>query len=971
MPEKKSRGGGQGRASLSPEGTFFARLVVRAPGQNGLHVCRRGGETDLLAKRGRRGGLALGHPAVYPAAARIVLRQRVGLRIIPPRPVRQCAGKVPGADLHIHAGGEKVARHEGLHLVVAHPIGGGRLAHLHEPALAHLAHHAGAEGALAPDHGFDEQRIHPVAVGGIGDERIIPPITAQREPLARGVARVLRKQPHPTCHGKRGQEAEECGFGYGTAHDKKPCPKIRRLHSPAMKFARVLVDQSGGSALDYAIPPELEGAVQVGSRVHVPIRHRQALATVIELLESTEVPNVRPLTGVAGKRPVLGPNLLRLARWMSQYYCCALETAMRAVLPQVVRKGEVGFKEQRTARLARAVEPELLEALRKRAPKQAAVVDTLAESGGPLPIPALLKTAGADRASLASLVQKGFLAIETAIVSRDPHERDTFVPAAPHELNAEQSAVFAEVCRALEKPEKPQLLYGVTGSGKTEIYLQAIQRVLDEGKSAIMLVPEIALTPQTVERFKSRFAAIQGEVAVLHSHLSQGERHDEWHKINDGRARIVIGARSAIFAPLERLGLIVVDEEHENSYKQEEAPRYHARDLAVLRGAFEGCAVLLGSATPSLESFHNATTGKYQLLRMALRIDDRKLPYIRIIDMRLESRGGGGATIISEKMRQGIEARLARKEQSILFLNRRGFSTSLACHACGFVAECPNCSVSLTFHRAENRILCHICVHVAIAPSRCPECKDPGIKYSGIGTEKVEESVSRLFPKAEVRRMDADTMTRKEAYRETLTAFRTGKIDILLGTQMIAKGLHFPNVTLVGIINADLGLHLPDFRAGERTFQLLTQVAGRAGRGDVEGEVFVQTFTPHHPAIQYARHHDYDGFAEQETEWRRQLAYPPFIKMVLITARSPHAERGLFSMETLARRLKEQLPPEVTLGEPTPAPLEKSHGNFRFHLTLRTHAVQKTTRVLGEVLEKLTFPEDVSLSVDVDPYQLL
>jgi len=484
-------------------------------------------------------------------------------------------------------------------------------------------------------------------------------------------------------------------------------------------------------------------------------------------------------------------------------------------------------------------------------------------------------------------------------------------------------------------------------------------------------VPEIALTPQTVERFKSRFAAMQAEVAVLHSHLSEGERHDEWHKINNGKARIVIGARSAIFAPLENLGLIVVDEEHENSYKQEEAPRYHARDLAVLRGSFEGCAVLLGSATPSLESFHNATTGKYQLLRMALRVDDRKMPYIRIIDMRMESHGGEASSIISEKLRQAIEARLARKEQSILFLNRRGFSTSLSCNACGYVAECPNCSVSLTFHRAENRIVCHICGHTAIAPGKCPDCKTPGIKFSGFGTERVEEIVTKLFPKATVRRMDADTMTRKEAYREVLTAFRTGKIDILLGTQMIAKGLHFPNVTLVGIVNADLGLHMPDFRAGERTFQLLTQVAGRAGRGDVEGEVFVQSFTPHHPAIQFARHHDYDGFAEQETEWRQKWEYPPFSKMVLITARSAHQERGSFSLETLHRRLKEVLPPNTTLGEPAPAPLEKSHGNYRFHLILRTRSVQKLTRVLNEVLEKLTFPEDVTVTVDVDPYQLL
>jgi primosomal protein N' (replication factor Y) len=489
-----------------------------------------------------------------------------------------------------------------------------------------------------------------------------------------------------------------------------------------------------------------------------------------------------------------------------------------------------------------------------------------------------------------------------------------------------------------------------------------------------------------VERFKSRFAAMQQEVAVLHSHLSEGERHDEWHKINNGRARIVIGARSAIFAPLEKLGLIVVDEEHENSYKQEDAPRYHARDLAVLRGSFEKCAVLLGSATPSLESWQNAACGKYELLTMTQRVDDRKMPFIRIIDMRLATNAGEGPPVISDKLRAAIDARLELKEQSILFLNRRGFSTSLSCNACGYVAQCPNCSVSLTFHRAENRTVCHICGYVAVAPNRCPECQTPGIKFAGFGTERVEEIVKKLFPTAVVRRMDADTMTRKEAYREVLTAFRTGKIDILLGTQMIAKGLHFPNVTLVGIINADMGLHMPDFRAGERTFQLLTQVAGRAGRGDVEGEVFVQSHTPHHPAIQFARHHDYVGFAEQESEWRKKLDMPPFRKMLLITVRSANQVMAQFSTETLHRRIKEALEKveeepagadqikhsaETVLGEPAPAPLEKSHGHYRFHLILRTRHVQRLTQTLRDVLDKLPVPEEVTVTVDVDPYQLL
>jgi primosomal protein N' (replication factor Y) len=484
-----------------------------------------------------------------------------------------------------------------------------------------------------------------------------------------------------------------------------------------------------------------------------------------------------------------------------------------------------------------------------------------------------------------------------------------------------------------------------------------------------MLVPEISLTPQTVERFKSRFAATQHEVAVLHSHLSDGERHDEWHKIRSGRARIVIGARSAIFAPVEDLGLIVVDEEHENTYKQEETPRYHGRDLAVLRASMEKCAIVLGSATPSLESYHNAMLGKYELLRMECRVDDKKLPFIRIIDMRMDARKKG--SILSEKLIQAISLRLEKKEQTILFLNRRGFSTSCLCEKCGYVCECPNCSVSLTLHRAASRIVCHICGHNAMAPTKCPECSDPGIKYSGTGTERVEDVAAKLFPKAIVRRMDADMMQRREAYRETLGAFRVGKIDILVGTQMIAKGLHFPNVTLVGIVNADLSLHLPDFRAGERTFQLLTQVAGRCGRGDVEGEVFVQSFTPFSPSIQFARHHDFPGFWEQEIEFRKQWDYPPFTHMILVSVRSPHQARGEFSTETLARRLRENLPAGATVSDPAPAPLEKSHGSYRFQLMLKTRHVQKLSRHIKAVLEKLTFPEDVIVGVDVDAYHLL
>ncbi len=521
------------------------------------------------------------------------------------------------------------------------------------------------------------------------------------------------------------------------------------------------------------------------------------------------------------------------------------------------------------------------------------------------------------------------------------------------------------------------LLHGVTGSGKTEVYLQALAHTLEQGKGAIVLVPEISLTPQTVERFKARFSSgkCQTLVAVLHSHLSSGERHDEWHKIRQGRARIVIGARSAIFAPVEPLGLIIVDEEHEHSYKQEESPRYPARDVAVYRGQKEGAVVVLGSATPSMESYYNVKRGKYQLLEMPTRADDKKMPVVRVIDMRSEAKKEKGIPVFSNRLKEAMHQRLEKKEQTILFLNRRGYSSSLQCPKCGYVAECPNCSVSLTYHRRAQELRCHTCGHFAPAPVRCPnnECRDPAIRYAGLGTERVEETLVKLFPKAVIRRMDSDTLKRKEDYRTILGEFRRGKIDILVGTQMIAKGLHFPNVTLVGIIHADLGLHMPDFRAGERTFQLLTQVSGRAGRGDVEGEVVVQAFTPFHPAIQYARRHDYVGFYEQEIEFREQLKYPPLSRVALLTMKGRNEDKVKFSADHLRNELEKRLKdwPDLIIAGPAAAPLARAETFYRYQIMLRTRAMSKLSKILAEMLVAQEWPDDVTVATDIDPVDLI
>jgi primosomal protein N' (replication factor Y) len=742
---------------------------------------------------------------------------------------------------------------------------------------------------------------------------------------------------------------------------------------PKASFIRVIIDRAIHRELDYLVPETLAERVGIGSRVRVPFRDKSALATVVAVPDHSDAEGIRPIEAVIGEAPILSEELLELARWISVYYCCPIESVMRSLLPQVIRRAEVGWKKQLFVQPARKIDNDEIEKLRRRAPRQAELLEVISRLEAPMRAADLLRQTALDNQTLRALVKRGLAELREEAVVRDPHADEQFIATSNLVLNPEQLVALKEIAQALGSPEsaRPILLHGVTGSGKTEIYLQAIRATLERGRSAIVLVPEISLTPQTVERFKGRFAEAQDAVAVLHSHLSEGERHDEWHKIHSGRARIVIGARSAVFAPLKNLGLIVVDEEHENTYKQEEAPRYHARDVAVVRAKIEKCVVLLGSATPSLESYYNAARGKYRLTTLTQRVDENQMPLMRVVDLRQERRKEKAIAILSEKLRAAIADRLEKREQTILFLNRRGFSTSLLCSNCGEARNCPNCSVALTFHRHVARLSCHLCGHTAAVPKKCPACGKDALIYAGFGTEKVESTVTHIFPKATVRRMDADSMARKEAYRETLRSFRAGKIDILVGTQMIAKGLHFPNVTLVGIINADLALHLPDFRAGERTFQLLTQVAGRAGRGETPGEVFVQTYTPFSPSIQFARHHDFAGYFQQELEFRERCDFPPFKHAILITVRSAHEARAKFSAETLMRRLKERLGTEFVLGEPTPAPLEKLQGQFRFHILMRGEAIMRLSRLVRETLDKLPFPEDVTVSVDVDPYQLL
>ncbi len=755
-------------------------------------------------------------------------------------------------------------------------------------------------------------------------------------------------------------------------------------------IARVRLDLGVSKEFDYLIPAEWEDKVEAGCRVKVPFGGRQVLGCVISLETTSPHANLRPLLKLIGGQSLVTPEVLNLARWISTYYCCPLEVALKSVLPEAVRKEKQGWKEQLSVR-AHTPQGEMPELTSRQSD-----IWKVISAWGEMPLQELLKVAETTADTVRKLEDKGLVTIGLKVHERDPYGREQILASKPLPLNTDQARALEAIMAAMNAPlpvaskevsgaqsaadpvlSRTFLLHGVTGSGKTEVYLQAIAHALERGQGAIVLVPEISLTPQTVERFKARFCAgqLQTLVAVLHSHLSSGERHDEWHKIRQGRARIVIGARSAVFAPVERLGLIIVDEEHEYSYKQEEAPRYHARDVAVVRGQREGAVVVLGTATPSMESYYNARKGKYTLLEMPIRADDKKMPVVRVVDMRQESRKQKGPPVFSLKLKEAITQRLERHEQTMLFLNRRGYSTALQCPKCGYVAGCPNCSVSLTYHRQAGKLCCHICGFEEQAPTVCPEpnCKNPAIRYSGLGTEKVEDVLSKLFPGARVRRMDSDTLKRKDDFRRILSEFRVGKIDILLGTQMIAKGLHFPNVTLVGIIYADLSLHMPDFRAGERTFQLLTQVAGRAGRGDVEGEVVVQAFTPFHPAIQFARGHDYVGFYEQEIEFREQLKYPPASRIALLTLKGRNEEKLEFSANYLRKELEKscQKITDLVIAGPSPAPLLRAETFYRHQIMLRTRQMSLLGRQLSGLIAGLKLPEDVSLSVDVDPVDLM
>lgn len=700
-------------------------------------------------------------------------------------------------------------------------------------------------------------------------------------------------------------------------------------------YARVALDAPVRREFSYRVPPVFAAQLQPGARVRVPFGSRERLGVVIGVdaapPDGVAPGRIKEMRALLDVEPLLTPSLLRLARSIADECFCSWGQALAAMLPAALRKD----RERRAIPVVEcglAPTAEEVADLERKSPKQARALAYLQRAGGPIEVREFLNRTGLSRSPLESLARRGFARFGRRTEVLDPFAGVEAIQVAAHALNAEQAAACAAIIAALdERAHRDFLLFGITGSGKTEVYLNALDRCLAQGRGAIVLVPEIALTPQTVARFRGR----GGEVAVLHSGLTDAERHDQWQALRSGRLRVVVGARSALFAPIPDLGLIVVDEEHETSFKQESTPRYHARDVARERARLEGAVCVLGSATPALETWAAARAGEIRQLDLPRRVAGGNLPAVQVVDMRHEKPDKGHWLVISRPLEEALATALQRGEQSILFLNQRGFAPAWHCGACGASAQCSRCSVTLTFHRWRKKAMCHACLAEEAPPERCKECNGP-LAMVGVGTERAEDSLRRMFPSARIARMDRDTMLRRESYEEVYRAFTAGEFDVLLGTQMVAKGLDFPNVTVVGVLNADSALHHPDFRASERCFDLIAQVAGRTGRGPKGGRVVVQTWLPEHPAIQCAVRHDFPAFVTRELEERRQFRYPPaarVIRLIFESVRADRADAAAAEAAGLLRSASRGTNCEV-LG-PAPHHVERLRGRWRRQILVK------------------------------------
>jgi primosomal protein N' (replication factor Y) len=740
-------------------------------------------------------------------------------------------------------------------------------------------------------------------------------------------------------------------------------------HKP--QYAEVVVEIANRKVdrpFHYEIPAQLQEAVKPGVRVLVPFGNRELDGYVVGLVPRADVTGTKPILAVREGEPVISAELLQLARWMALYYMCPLVTVLQAFFPRTSGAGKKLIQEWCS------LEPDVtigtILSIRKRAPKQAAILEQL-QQAGPFLVPHLLNITGADRRSLMSLVNKGVVRIDE--LEAAPAAEPVSALQEPPELTGEQERVLAAIKPKLAPPQyEVFLLHGVTGSGKTEVYFRCLSEVITSGYQAIVLFPEISLTTHLIERFYRRFGS---QVEVLHSGLPLKQRIMTLERIAAGNVSIVVGTRSAVFAPVPRLGLIIIDEEHENSYQQEVTPKYHAREVAIVRAFLNKAPLVLGSATPSLESYHKAREGKFSLLKMGNRVEHKQMPKVLVTDLRRELKEGN-ETLFSNLLKEKLQERLQEKEQSILFLNRRGYANLVNCRDCGQVIKCKYCDVSLTYYATKKVLKCNYCGYTRPVPMECPECGGNRVRPLGAGTEKVEKELLSLFPQARVVRIDSDTVRKKGDYERLLGIFENKLADVMIGTQMVAKGLDFPGVTLVGVILADQMLNFPDFRARERSFQLLTQVAGRAGRGTGLGEVVVQTYIPEDPTVLAAADHDYERFFAEEIKLRRLMGYPPYSHLIRILVTGKQEELCETGSLVIADRINRYRgnAGAVLLG-PTPAPLTKIKNNYRWQLILKGEDIKKMRQLvsvsLREAAQGGSLPRGIRLNLDIDPLGML
>lgn len=806
------------------------------------------------------------------------------------------------------------------------------------------------------------------------------------------------------------------------------------------KIASVIVDvptTQTDRPFDYLIPTEMREHIEVGMRVVVPFGNRQVQGFVIALKDESSISGLKEIIEPMDIDPVLNNELLQLGEFLANQTLCLKISAFQVMLPPALKakyekyiKLSEGFQidqlpdgiqhlfkshkqvnwkdaekfvsQSYLYRGARSglfevtydikdkgskkkniyyvpvagIEDfeQMVEQMNITGQKQRQILNYYFQDFCPHTVKQVENNIPSARSSLNQLVNKGLLKKEEYEEYRDPYQHHFFKRTKALPLTDEQKMVIKPILTTIEE-EKHQvfLLHGVTGSGKTEVYLQSIEKVIEKGKEAIVLVPEISLTPQMVERFKGRFG---NNVAVLHSGLSLGEKYDEWRKIQRKEVQVVVGARSAIFAPFENIGIIIIDEEHETSYKQEDNPRYHAREIAIERGKTHRCPVVLGSATPSLESFARAQKGVYQLLTMKKRMNQSQLPGVEIVDMRDELKAGN-RSMFSIALLEKIKERLKRSEQIVLMLNRRGYSSFVMCRDCGYVLKCPNCDISLTYHKVSDLVKCHYCGFEARTPKQCPECSSEHIRFFGTGTQKVEEELGKILPEARVIRMDVDTTSRKGSHEKLLKAFQEQKADILLGTQMIAKGLDFPNITLVGVLSADSSLHIPDFRSSEKTFQLLTQVSGRAGRHKLPGEVIIQTYTPEHYSIQFAKEHDYLQFYRYEMMIRKRGQYPPFYYLALINVSHENLQYAYSVMGKITSFVRNELQnakSETLVLGPAASPITKIKNRYRYQCLIKYKNEPNLIPTLKRILDHYhndQVKNGLTISIDLNPYSMM